>query len=150
MTEPCDVTVGGATWLDQAQETAARTNQNAGPHRRKVGQQRAAPISQGSGVHTGWERQQTAADPHRKGTGPENLPTNSEKCPQRSREEEEMQRRGMGLQTGRAEAKRTAITSFRSICNLVMVISSMGGALTTETFHTKNAPCAHDTAKHFG
>lgn len=25
LTEPCDVTVGGATWLDQAQETAART-----------------------------------------------------------------------------------------------------------------------------
>lgn len=24
LTEPCDVTVGGATWLDQAQETAAR------------------------------------------------------------------------------------------------------------------------------
>lgn len=37
MTEPCDVTIGGATWLDQAQETAARTNQNAGPHRRKAG-----------------------------------------------------------------------------------------------------------------
>lgn len=25
LTEPCDVTIGGATWLDQAQETAART-----------------------------------------------------------------------------------------------------------------------------
>lgn len=47
LTEPCDVTIGGATWLDQAQETAARTNQNAGPHRRKAGQQRAAPVSQG-------------------------------------------------------------------------------------------------------
>lgn len=46
LTEPCEVTTGGATWLDQAQETAARTNQNAGPHRRKAGQQRAAPISQ--------------------------------------------------------------------------------------------------------
>lgn len=44
LTEPCDVTIGGATWLDQAQETAARTNQNADPHRRKAGQQRAAPI----------------------------------------------------------------------------------------------------------
>ena len=52
LTEPCDVTVGGATWLDQAQETAARTNQNAGPHRRKAGQQRAVR------VHTGEERQQ--------------------------------------------------------------------------------------------
>jgi len=49
LTEPCDVTIGGATWLDQAQETAARTNQNAGPHRRKAGQQRAAPISEGVG-----------------------------------------------------------------------------------------------------
>lgn len=45
LTEPCDVTIGGATWLDQAQETAARTNQNAGPHRRKAGQQTAAPVS---------------------------------------------------------------------------------------------------------
>lgn len=35
LTEPCDVTVGGATWLDQAQETAARKNQSAGPHRRR-------------------------------------------------------------------------------------------------------------------
>lgn len=49
LTEPCDATVGGATWLDQAQETAARTNQNAGPHRRKVGQQSAAPASQEGG-----------------------------------------------------------------------------------------------------
>ncbi len=73
LTEPCDVTVGGATWLDQAQETAARTNQNAGPHRRKVGQQRAAPISQGAGsiqdrrgnrqlqIHTGRGRDQRTA-----------------------------------------------------------------------------------------
>ena len=74
LTEPCDVTIGGATWLDQAQETAARANQNAGPHRKKAGQQRAAPISQGVGsiqdrrgnrqlqIHTG------------RGAGPENRP----------------------------------------------------------------------------
>lgn len=58
LTEPCDVTIGGATWLDQAQETAARTNQNAGPHRKKAGQQRATPISQGWGgagsIRVGW------------------------------------------------------------------------------------------------
>lgn len=127
MTEPCDATVGGATWLDQAQETAARTNQNAGPHRRKVGQQRAAPISQGGGVHTGEERQQTAADPHRKGMGPENCPPIAKKCPHRFQRGRGDARRGMGLQTARAEAKRTAITSFRSISNLV---SSTGRALT--------------------
>lgn len=77
MTEPCDATIGGATWLDQAQETAARTNQNAGPHRRKAGQQRAAPVSQGVRVHTGEQRQQTAADPHRKGGGTRELSTSS-------------------------------------------------------------------------
>lgn len=54
LTEPCDVTIGGATWLDQAQETAARANQNAGPHRKKTGQQRAAPISQGLGRGGRW------------------------------------------------------------------------------------------------
>lgn len=37
-------------------------------------------------------------------------------------------RRGMGLQTGSAEAKRAAATSVRSICNLFIWISS--GALT--------------------
>lgn len=80
LTEPCDVTVGGATWLDQAQETAARTNQNAGPHRRKMGQQRAAPINWGGGrFQTGQERQKTAADPHRKGMGPEDCPSTAKK-----------------------------------------------------------------------
>lgn len=96
LTEPCDVTIGGATWLDQAQETAARTNQNAGPHRKKAGQQRATPISQGWGAgskRVGWGGgKQTAADPHRKGTGPDNRPSaTTKKCPQWSREEEEMQ-----------------------------------------------------------
>lgn len=106
LTEPCDVTIGGATWLDQAQETAARANQNAGPHRKKTGQQGAAPISMGVGwgglggrgrrgrfQMRGEKRRQTAADPHRKGTGPDNCPATAkkEKCPQRSREEEEMQ-----------------------------------------------------------
>ncbi len=64
----------------------------------------------------------------------------------------------MGLQTGRAEAKRTAITSFRSICNLVILISSMGRALTLgawlslRPFMLKmySTTCAHGTAKHFG
>lgn len=67
MTEPCDVTVGGATWLDQAQETAARKNQSAGPHRRRkmggaTGELRQS-IKRGGGVKrvgfqdTGQERQ---------------------------------------------------------------------------------------------
>lgn len=48
-----------------------------------------------------------------RGTGPENCPPIAKKCPHRSREEEEMQGEALGLQTGRAEAKRTAKTSFR-------------------------------------
>lgn len=92
MTEPCDVTVGGATWLDQAQETAARTNQNAGPHRRKVGQQRAAPISQGEG-RAGSRQQRRGNRQLQIHTGEggltRKLSTDSAKCPHRSREEEE-------------------------------------------------------------
>lgn len=38
--------------------------------------------------------------------------------------------RGMGLQTGRAEAERIAMTKLRSIYNLLMVISFMSGAPT--------------------
>lgn len=36
----------------------------------------------------------------------------------------------MGLQTGRAEADRIAITKFRSISNLLILISFMGRGLT--------------------
>lgn len=92
LTEPCDVTVGGATWLDQAQETAARTNQNAGPHRRKVGQQRAAPNQSGGG--RGPFRIGEATDSCRstqEGDGTRELAHQQRKCPHRSREEEEMQ-----------------------------------------------------------
>lgn len=106
MTEPCDVTIGGATWLDQAQETAARTNQNKGPHRRKVGQQRAAPISEGSGTQTGQERQQTAADPQRKEAAAEN-------CQQTATIWSQVQRRTeVQGEAGRAEAQITDRTSF--------------------------------------
>lgn len=112
-------------------DSCTRTNQNAGPHRRKLGQQRAAPISQGGRVHTGQERQQTAADPHREGGG-----AGSESCPPIARISTKVQRgrgdagRGMGLQRGRAKAKTTAITKFRGMCDLVILITSMGGAQT--------------------
>lgn len=105
LTEPCDVTIGGATWLDQAQETATRANQNAGPHRKKTGQQRAAPIRMGVG---GWERQGQGQVPNKGGrrgdrqlqihiekerdqTTVQQQQKKKKKCPQRSREEEEMQ-----------------------------------------------------------
>lgn len=82
LTEPCDVTIGGATWLDQAQETAARTNQNADPHRRKVGQQRAAPISQAGGrsqclYKTGGEGNRQLRIHTGREAEPEKCPTNS-------------------------------------------------------------------------
>lgn len=73
LTEPCDVTIGGATWLDQAQETAARTNQNEGPHRRKAGRQRAAPVVRVEGV----EKRQTAAGPNREEAGSAEAKTQS-------------------------------------------------------------------------
>lgn len=64
-------------------------------------------------------------------------------------------RRGMGLQTGSAEAKRAAATSVRSICNLFIWISS--GALTRgarsppRTGHAKKwTTCAHGAAEHSG
>lgn len=84
LTEPCDFTIGGATWLDQAQETAARANQNAGPQVRRRGNREPHQSVKGGGsrIQTGSggeEMQQTAADPHRKGTGPDNRPTTAKK-----------------------------------------------------------------------
>lgn len=91
MTEPCDVTVGGATWLDQAQETAARTNQNAGPHRRgRWGNRELHQSVREQGPYRMGEATDSCRSTQ-EGDGTRGLPTNSEKCPQRSREEEEMQ-----------------------------------------------------------
>lgn len=45
----------------------------------------------GGRVQTGQERQQTAADPHKKGAGPENCPPIAKMSTQVSKEEEEMQ-----------------------------------------------------------
>lgn len=53
MTEPCDATAGGATWLDQAQETAARANQSAGPHRRQGWGEEGG--KRGTGANREWE-----------------------------------------------------------------------------------------------
>lgn len=80
LTEPCDFTIGGATWLDQAQETAARANQNAGPHVRRRGNREPHQSVKGGGAGSKWgageeEMQQTAADPQRKGTGLDNRPS---------------------------------------------------------------------------
>lgn len=102
-------------------DSCTRTNQNAGPHRRKLGQQRAAPISQGAG---------SILD--RRGNRQPQIHTGrvagSEYCPPIARISTKVQRgrgdagRGMGLQRGRAKAKTTAITKFRGICNLVILI----------------------------
>lgn len=80
------------------------------------------------GVHTGKEGQQTAANPHRKGAEPENCPPIAKMSTQIQRRGGDA-RRGMGLQRGRTEARRTARTSFRSICNPPVLISSMGREL---------------------
>lgn len=108
LTEPCDVTIGGATWLDQAQETAARANQNAGPHRKKTGNREPHQSVKG-GWGGGWGGQVPnegggeATDSSRsikKRNGTRQLSSNSKKkikkCPQRSREEEEMQGEAWG------------------------------------------------------
>lgn len=122
MTEPCDVTVGGATWLDQAQETAAQE-----------------PIKMQ--VHTGgsWGNRELHQSVRgagsildRRGNRQPQIHTGrvagSEHCPPIARISTKVQRgrgdagRGMGLQRGRAKAKTTAITKFRGICNLVILI----------------------------
>lgn len=143
LTEPCDVTVGGATWLDQAQETAARKNQSAGPHRKEDGgggNRRAAPINQGMG---GWEgggqlpnRIGEATDSCRSTQGKKRSGGAEDRPPRAKNEKNEKKNkkttmstqvrgerdvgRGMGLQTGRAEAERIAMTELRSIYNLLM------------------------------
>lgn len=137
LTEPCDVTIGGATWLDQAQETAARTNQYAGPHRRKAGQERTAPTECGSAQEEGGATESCAnlgQGPYRRGGATDSCRSTQEgggaSCPPREEMSVHVQRgrgdanRGVGLQTGSAEAKRTAITSFGSFGNLVISISS--------------------------
>lgn len=54
LTEPCDFTIGGATWLDQAQETAARANQNAGPQVRRRGNREPHQSVKGGGAGSKW------------------------------------------------------------------------------------------------
>lgn len=131
LTEPCDVTVGGATWLDQAQETAARTDQNAGPQQEESGGR-------------GPDRIGEATDSCRstqEGDGTGKLPTNSEKMSTQVQRGRGDARRGMGLQTGSAEAERAAIASFRSVCDLVILISSAGRALTLMVAHYRELSC---------
>lgn len=102
MTEPCEITVGGATWLDQAQETAAQRRQVHTGRRR--GNQRAAPISQGQGPSIQDSRGNRSTQDE---AGPNtDQPTNSDmsRHVQRGRGDA---RRGM-VQRGRAQAKNTA------------------------------------------
>lgn len=78
----------------------------------------------GGRVHTGKERQQTAANPHRKGAEPQNCPPIAKMSTQIQRGRGDA-RRGMELQRGRTEAKSTARTSLRSICNPPVLTSFM-------------------------
>lgn len=68
----------------------------------------------------GEKRRQTAADPHRKGTGPDNCPATAKKkkmstAVQRGRGDA---RRGVRPQTGGAEAERIATAGVRSAAEL--------------------------------
>lgn len=139
LTEPCDVTVGRATWLDQAQETAARTNQNAGPHRRKMGEGgggnrdldqsvRGAAYRRGNRqlqIHTGRGRGQETA--HQQW-----------KCPQRSREVEKMQGEAWDCREERLKQRG----SYRSTVRALMRgrVDLIWDLFTAETCRAKNVP----------
>lgn len=122
LTEPCDVTIGGATWLDQAQETAARTNQNAGPHRRKVGgrgNREPHQSDRGQGPYRKGEATGSCKSTQ-EGSRTRELPINSNI---NVHIDPERKRRDMGWQKGRTEARRAASTTY------FINISSMGRAL---------------------
>lgn len=129
LTEPCDVTIGGATWLDQAQETAARTEPECRSTQEEGGATESCTNQSGAGsIQDRRGNRQLQIHTGRKAK-PENCPPIAKMSTQVHRRRGDAGR-GMGLQRGGAEAKRTARTSFRSIWNLVILISSMGRALT--------------------
>lgn len=89
LTEPCDVTVGGATWLDQAQETAARTRMRVHTGGRWGNRELHQSIRGRVPYRTG-EATDSCRSTQERNRAKE-PPTNSNKYPNGSGEKEEMQ-----------------------------------------------------------